>query len=85
MSKLIEQMGSLTNGEDLQRIKQDANFERLRGELNQSISLLAQTDEEALKDSELLTYVASLFQQGLFWPIEKNANISILLERKLIP
>ncbi|MCG9737283.1 class I SAM-dependent methyltransferase [Shewanella insulae] len=72
MGKLIEQMGSLTNGEDLQRIKQDAHCERLRGELNQSISLLAQTDEEALKDSELLTYVASLFQQGLFWPIEKK-------------
>ncbi|CAM3902444.1 class I SAM-dependent methyltransferase [Shewanella aquimarina] len=69
---LILQMGTLTNAEDVQRIKQNQECERLRHQLNQEISTLAQSDEGALKDSELLTYVATLFQQGLFWPLAKK-------------
>ncbi|WP_258406090.1 class I SAM-dependent methyltransferase [Shewanella aegiceratis] len=69
---LILKMGTLTNAEDVQRIKQDIECEQLRHQLNQEISTLAQSDEEGLKDSELLTYVASLFQQGLFWPLAKK-------------
>ncbi len=72
MEALILKMGTLTNAEDVQRIKQDIECERLRHQLNQEISTLAQSDEEGLKDSELLTYVASLFQQGLFWPLAKK-------------
>ncbi|ABO24345.1 class I SAM-dependent methyltransferase [Shewanella loihica] len=72
MEALILKMGTLTNADDVQRIKQDIECERLRHQLNQEISTLARSDEEGLKDSELLTYVASLFQQGLFWPLAKK-------------
>ncbi|TVP15262.1 methyltransferase type 11 [Shewanella sp. KCT] len=83
MESLILQMGSLINAEDVQRIKQDTECERLRHQLNQEISTLAQSDEEGLKDSELLTYVASLFQQGLFWPLAKKQQYLIFARQQI--
>lgn len=72
MEALVLQMGNLANGEDLKKVKQNPECERLRHALNQYISALAEFDEEALKDSELLGYVATIFQQGLFWSLEKK-------------
>ena len=72
MEALVTQMGTLSDAEDLKKIKQDPECERLRHELNQYISSLVQFDEDALKDSELLAYVATLFQQGLFWSLEQK-------------
>ena len=37
-----------------------------------SIEALVKSDEEALKDSELLTYLSTLFKQGIFWSVEKK-------------
>ncbi|MFV7783902.1 class I SAM-dependent methyltransferase [Shewanella marisflavi] len=74
MEALVAQMGTLIDAEDLRKVKQDPECERLRHELNQHISALVQFDEDALKDSELLAYVATLFQQGLFWSLEQKTT-----------
>lgn len=72
ITALVKRMGNMSNGDDLKRVKIDPEAERLRGELNTEISTLAKLNEAALKDCELLNYVATLFQQGLFWSVDKK-------------
>lgn len=87
--ELVSAMGVISSAEDLARVKADSNCEGLRKELNQLISVLGTVDESALKDSEMLTYVATIFQKGLYWSLNKKleyisfaiAQISALRQR----
>ncbi|WP_299788145.1 class I SAM-dependent methyltransferase [uncultured Shewanella sp.] len=74
LNGIVEKMGEVKSKQDLDRAKQDQSCEALRKQLNASIGVLVNRDESALKDSELLNYVATLFQTGLFWSLEKKKN-----------
>ncbi|RTR34314.1 class I SAM-dependent methyltransferase [Shewanella atlantica] len=74
LSGIVDKMGEVKSKQDLDRAKQDQSCEALRKQLNTSIGILAERDEEALKDCELLNYVATLFQTGLFWKMDKKQN-----------
>lgn len=69
---LIQQMGEVKSNIDVARIKQDKDCESLRLTLNGLINGLISLDEDALKDSDILTYVAMLFKTGMFWPLAKK-------------
>lgn len=70
--KLVEKMGPINTKRDLMRVKSEPACENLRQELNSSIEMLVKSDEKSLKDSELLTYLSTLFKQGIFWSVEKK-------------
>jgi len=74
LSGIVDKMGEVKSKQDLDRAKQDESCEALRKQLNASIGVLVERDEAALKDSELLSYVATLFQTGLFWSKDKKQN-----------
>jgi len=74
LSGIVDKMGEVKSKQDLDRAKQDQSCEALRKQLNASIGILVERDEEALKDCELLNYVATLFQTGLFWKMDKKLN-----------
>lgn len=74
LSGIVDKMGEVKSKQDLDRAKQDQSCEALRKQLNASIGILVERDEEALKDCELLNYVATLFQTGLFWKKDKKLN-----------
>ena len=72
MFALSGAMGSITIKYELAQVKKGAVCETHRIDMNHIISELVSIDEEALQDSELLNYVAVLFREGLFWPVEKK-------------
>ncbi len=74
LSGIVNKMGEVKSKQDLDRAKQDQSCEALRKQLNASIGVLVDRDEAALKDCELLNYVATLFQTGLFWNKDKKLN-----------
>lgn len=74
LSGIVDKMGEVKSKQDLDRAKQDESCEALRKHLNASIGVLVDRDEAALKDCELLNYVATLFKTGLFWNKNKKQN-----------
>ncbi|EDP98652.1 class I SAM-dependent methyltransferase [Shewanella benthica] len=72
--KLIEKMGPINTKHDFIRVKSEQACKRLRQELQLSIDALVKADEEALQDSELLTYLSTLFNQGIFWSVDKKRD-----------
>ncbi|ABV36181.1 methyltransferase type 11 [Shewanella sediminis HAW-EB3] len=71
---IVDKMGEVKSKQDLDRVKQDQSCEALRIQLNAAIGVLVDRDESALKDCELLNYVATLFKTGLFWNKDKKLN-----------
>ena len=83
LADLIEAMGEVRNPDDLSAIKKDAKCEELRKGLNAQVNILVNTDEQALKDSELMTYLASIFKGGLFWSLNKKREYLQFINQQL--
>ncbi len=83
LSELIEAMGEITSAEDLAKVKQDSSCEALRKQLNDKINQLVSVNEKALIDTELMTYLANIFKNGLFWSLEKKRDYLTFMNEQL--
>lgn len=72
LSEIAIAMGKVTAPDDIARIKQDPNCEKIRAEINRLIKHLVLFDEKASQDCQLMMFVAQFFKDGLFWPIAKK-------------
>ena len=83
LAKMIKSMGEVKSNVDLARVKQDKTAETNRLALNDLISVLVKEDEEALKDSDVMSYVATLFKTGIFWPMTKKFEYLAFAEKEI--
>ena len=81
---MTEQMGELRSNIDLARIKDNPESEQNRLDLNRLIGELVKLDEDALKDSDLMTYVATLFKTGIFWSVSKKKEYLRFITSELL-
>ncbi|GGB64071.1 class I SAM-dependent methyltransferase [Shewanella inventionis] len=65
-------MGKVSSPDDIARIKQDPNCEKIRAEINRLIKYLVLFDEKAAQDCQLMAFVAQFFKEGLFWTVAKK-------------
>ena len=78
------QMGELRSNIDLARIKDNRESEENRVELNRLIGELVKLDEEALKDSDLMVYIGTLFKTGIFWSVSKKKEYLAFAKAELL-
>lgn len=83
MKQLVNAMGTIVNRNSLKKIKVDQSCERLRNQLNFLISRLAAIDEDGFKDSGILSYVSTIFQQGLYWTVDKKIKYITCAEAQI--
>lgn len=72
LNEIAIAMGKVSSPGDIARIKQDVICERIRQKINELIKSLVLLDEKATHDSQLMSFVAQFFKEGLFWPVEKK-------------
>ncbi|MGI2172214.1 class I SAM-dependent methyltransferase [Shewanella sp. MF05960] len=72
LSEIAIAMGPMTTAHDITRIKQDPVCESVRIKINQSIKFLVEYDELSAQDSQLMTFIAQFFKEGVFWPLAKK-------------
>ncbi|MCU7375919.1 hypothetical protein PEC18_35250 [Paucibacter sp. O1-1] len=66
LSNIAIAMGNVPSPNDIVRIKQDPNCEKIRAEINRLIKHLVLFDEKAAQDCQLMMFVAQFFKDGLF-------------------
>ncbi|WP_372940740.1 class I SAM-dependent methyltransferase [Shewanella sp.] len=72
LSDIAVAMGKVSSPNDIARIKQDLNCEKIRAQINRLIKHLVLFDEKAAQDCQLMMFVAQFFKDGLFWPVAKK-------------
>ncbi|MDD8059184.1 class I SAM-dependent methyltransferase [Shewanella metallivivens] len=72
LSDITVAMGKVSSPNDIARIKQDLNCEKIRAQINRLIKHLVLFDEKAAQDCQLMMFVAQFFKDGLFWPVAKK-------------
>ncbi|MGB6135642.1 MAG: class I SAM-dependent methyltransferase, partial [Shewanella sp.] len=72
LSDIAVAMGKVSSPNDIARIKQDPNCEKIRAQINRLIKHLVLFDEKAAQDCQLMMFVAQFFKDGLFWPVAKK-------------
>ncbi|MCL1097467.1 class I SAM-dependent methyltransferase [Shewanella gelidii] len=84
MARLVKAMGEVREPEDIARVKANETCETIRKELNSTINQLVKNDEDALKDSELMSYVATIFQKGMLWPLAEKLRYLDFVKQQIL-